>query len=61
MNKWEPSELTIKTIKEQIESIKNKNCAYPTYINYKIAKLLQIWLNNQEAKNNPDSDNLLEK
>lgn len=60
MSAWEH---TVKSVKESLEAIKNRRPSklYPSYIDKQTARLLQIWLDGREIKNNPDSDNLLEK
>lgn len=57
MTNWKPTEVTIEAIKETIKVL----ACQPSYINIHNAKLLQIWLDGQKARNNPGSDNPLEK
>lgn len=57
MTNWKPTEVTIEAIKETIKVL----ACQPSYIDIHNAKLLQIWLDGQKARNNPGSDNPLEK
>jgi hypothetical protein len=61
MPSWEPTEFNIEAIKETIETLRGCKAYYPSYMDYKAAKLLEIWLDGQKAKNNPDVDNPSEK